>query len=295
MPERYWRLLGRSVPEPGNPAGYAALAARYDLRVPLPSRLAAIAERHHPDSTPEWLMLTPRHAVEDTLQAHLEFALKWEGVGLGVLAALFRVVDPGELARMVRDKPTGAYARRIWFLYEWLTGDRLDVPNAGKVRSVLAVDPERQFAAPTGEISSRHRVRDNLPGTRRFCPLVRRTGELDRYVSLRLGERGAGGRRADASRRDPAGGGVPRASGQQGLVRHRGRTTPATPRGSLGLGNRRGGPKSADDRPAPHASGRPHRRCKVHPARIPHGRRMGREAGPAHGSTHSGAHQRSSR
>ncbi len=189
MPERYWRLLGRSVPEPGNPAGYAALAARYDLRVPLPSRLAAIAERHHPDSTPEWLMLTPRHAVEDTLQAHLEFALKWEGVGLGVLAALFRVVDPGELARMVRDKPTGAYARRIWFLYEWLTGDRLDVPNAGKVRSVLAVDPERQFAAPTGEISSRHRVRDNLPGTRRFCPLVRRTGELDRYVSLRLGER----------------------------------------------------------------------------------------------------------
>ncbi|MCY4571850.1 MAG: Fic family protein [Gemmatimonadetes bacterium] len=187
--ERYWRLLSQSVPEPASPAGYAALAARYDLRIPLPSRLAAIAERHHPDSTPEWLMLTPRHAVEDTLYGHLEFALKWEGVSLGVLASLFRVVDPGELARMVRDQPTGAYARRIWFLYEWLTGDRLDVPNAGKVKAVLAVDPDRQFAAPTGPVSSRHRVRDNLPGSRKFCPLARRTRELDRYVALGLDQR----------------------------------------------------------------------------------------------------------
>ena len=187
--ERYWRLLSQSVPEPGSPAGYAALAARYDLGVPLPSRLAAIAERHHPDSTPEWLMLTPRHAVDDTLYGHLEFALKWEGVSLGVLAALFRVVDPGEFVRMVRDKPTGAYARRIWFLYEWLTGDRLDVPDAGKVKAVLAVDPDRQFAAPTGPVSSRHRVRDNLPGSRKFCPLARRTMELDRYVALGLNER----------------------------------------------------------------------------------------------------------
>ncbi|MDE2653861.1 MAG: Fic family protein [Gemmatimonadota bacterium] len=187
--ERYWRLLSHSIPEPGSPAGYAALAARYNLRVPLPSRLAAIAVRHHPESTPEWLMLTPRHAVEDTLRGHLEFALKWEGVSLGVLAALFRAVDPGEFTQMVRDTPTGAYARRIWFLYEWLTGDRLDMPDAGKVRAALAVDPDRQFAASTGPVSSRHRVRDNLPGSPRFCPLARRTRELERYVGLGLAER----------------------------------------------------------------------------------------------------------
>ena len=141
------------------------------------------------ECTSEWLLLTPRHAPEDSLQGHLEFALKWEGVNLGVLAALYRTVDSAEIARMVRDKPTGVYSRRIWFLYEWLTGRRLDLPDARKVRSVPVIDPKRQFAAATGPLSTRHRVRDNLPGTARFCPLVRRTAELDRHAALRLNDR----------------------------------------------------------------------------------------------------------
>ena len=61
-------------------------------------------------------MLTPSHAPDESLQGHLEFALKWEGVSLGVLAALFPVIDAEDIVRIVRDKPTGAYARRIWFL-----------------------------------------------------------------------------------------------------------------------------------------------------------------------------------
>ncbi|MEX1118459.1 MAG: hypothetical protein WEB60_06650 [Terrimicrobiaceae bacterium] len=27
---------------------------------------------------------------------------------------------------MIRDEPTGAYARRLWFFYEWLTGKAMD-------------------------------------------------------------------------------------------------------------------------------------------------------------------------
>jgi hypothetical protein len=38
--------------------GYAPLIARYDLAVPLPGRLAAIAQRHHPTATALWLMQT---------------------------------------------------------------------------------------------------------------------------------------------------------------------------------------------------------------------------------------------
>ena len=187
--ERFPQRLRWSLPEPGKPAGYAALAVRYDLQVPLPSRLTAIAERHHPASTNEWRMLTPRHAPDDSLHGHLEFALKWEGVSLGVLTALFGKVDPEDVARIVREKPTGTYARRTWFLYEWLTDARLDLPDAGKVAAVPVVNPKRQFAAGSGPLSRRHRVRDNLPGTRRFCPLVRRTRELDRYVAMTLDER----------------------------------------------------------------------------------------------------------
>lgn len=177
------------LPEPGEPAGYAALVDRYDLEVPLPSRMTAIAARHHPESTREWQMLTPAHAPDESLQGQLEFAVKWEGVSLGVLSALFRQLDPGEIVRLVQAKPTGAYARRLWFLYEWLTGVRLDVPDAGKVRAVLVLDPAQQFASAEGPLSRRHRVRNNLPGTREFCPLVRRTPALDRYVELGLDTR----------------------------------------------------------------------------------------------------------
>jgi Fic family protein len=166
---------GRVLPEPGIPAGYAALLARFDLAVPTPPRLAAIAGRHHPPQHTAWRLLTPRHRPEDTLQAQLVFALKWEGVDLGVLAALFKVVPAADVAALVRGTPTGAFARRIWFLYEWLTERQLDVPDPGKIRSVAVLDPKQQLALREGTASPRHKVLDNLPGTRAFCPLVRWT------------------------------------------------------------------------------------------------------------------------
>ncbi len=182
-------LRGRPLPEPGVPAGYGALIERFELAVPLPPRLAAIATRHHPASTPGWSMLTPRHAAGPGLGAQLAFALKWEALDLGVLAALFKVVAPGDVSEIVRATPTGAVARRVWFLYEWLTRRQLDVPDAGKVRSVLVVDPRRQVALREGTLSPRHRVVDNLPGTRGFCPMVRWTPALEAAVAKRLDER----------------------------------------------------------------------------------------------------------
>jgi Fic family protein len=169
---------GRALPEPGIPAGYAALIERFELAVPLPPRLAAIASRHHPPPHAFWQLLTPRHRSSDDLEGHLVFALKWEGVDLGVLSALFKVVDAGDVAEVVRNKPTGAFARRIWFLYEWLTEQTLDIDDPGKVRSVPVVEPEQQVTLASGTPSTRHKVIDNLPGTRRFCPMIRWTAAL---------------------------------------------------------------------------------------------------------------------
>jgi Fic/DOC family protein len=177
---------GRALPEPAIPAGYAALIERFELPVPIPSRLAATATRHHPGLDPAWLLLTPRHRPADTLEGQLVFALKWEGVDLNVLAMLFTVVTEAEVAALVRATPTGAFARRIWFLYEWLTGRTLDVPDPGKVRSVAVVDADQQVALALGTPSTRHKVIDNLPGTRRFCPMIRWTPALRAAVDQRL-------------------------------------------------------------------------------------------------------------
>ena len=179
---------GRIAPEPVNPVGYAALIDRYDVQVPLPQRLTAIAERHKPTSTSEWQLLSPRHAPEDSLFGHLELAIKWEGIDLGVLAALFKVIDDREVAQIIRSEPTGAYARRIWYLHEWLTGRQLDLPSPGKVRAVPIVDTDRQFAIQDGTLSSRHKIVDNLPGSRAFCPMVRKTEQLDAFMTKHLHE-----------------------------------------------------------------------------------------------------------
>jgi Fic family protein len=180
---------GRPLPEPGIPAGYAALIERYGLATPTPPRLAVISTRHHPTSTPAWLVLTPRHRPESSLGAQIVFALKWEGVDLATLAALFKVVEPEQVADVVRATPTGAFARRTWFLYEWLTGRELDVPDPGKVRLVPVVDPGQQVALREGTRSPRHKVVDNLPGTRRFCPMVRWTPVLEAAVAEGLDRR----------------------------------------------------------------------------------------------------------
>jgi len=65
---------------------------------------------------------------------------------------------------------------------------RLDLPDAGKGSYEPVVDPERQWAVP-GENSPRHRVRNNLPGTPEFCPLVFRTQALEEFVAMDLGRR----------------------------------------------------------------------------------------------------------
>ncbi|MFZ5912954.1 MAG: cell filamentation protein Fic, partial [Pseudomonadota bacterium] len=163
----------RRLPERATPAGYAALIHAYGLNVPLPRTLSAIGERHRLTEAESWRIYTPRHAPEASLEAHLIFALKHEGVDLAVLKRLFLATGAGAIETIVKAAPTGSYARRIWFLYEWLTGSRLDLPDA--VRGVYAevVDPKLQYAA-SGKTSSRHRVKDNLPGTPDFCPLIYR-------------------------------------------------------------------------------------------------------------------------
>jgi hypothetical protein len=83
---------------------------------------------------------------------------------------------------LVRVKLTGIYTRRVWFLYEWLLGRKLNLPDADKVSYVDAVDTKLQFAG-NGQNLTRHRVCNNLPGTPEFCPLVFRTAALEQFVA----------------------------------------------------------------------------------------------------------------
>lgn len=168
-------------------AGYAALISGYDLAVPTPDRLCVIGTKHKKYEQGRWRVFTPRHAPEDTLYGHLTFALKHEGVELGVLNRLFACVAPETLIDIVRSEPTGAYSRRIWFLYEWLRDEALDIEDASQGNFIDLINDKFHYPGPSRP-SRRHRVRNNLPGTRDFCPLIRRTEKLDGFIAQNLSQ-----------------------------------------------------------------------------------------------------------
>lgn len=169
--------------------GYAALIDHYNLQVPMPERLCFISHRHRLYKTEHWAAFTVRHQPSHALSGHLTFALKYEGVDLAILNALFKKINPETVAQWIRFEPTGRYSRRIWFFYEWLTGKILDVPDAATGNFVEAIDPKLQYATAKAISSRRQRVHNNLPGTPNFCPLIRRTEKLEALIALHLGTR----------------------------------------------------------------------------------------------------------
>lgn len=155
--------------------GYAWLAARYGID-PVQRLRTRSSVGHSKTSREEsgvdvrTYPAVMRPSAETA--AHLSFALKHEGIHLEFLARLFAAIDPRDLDRWIAAEPTGQYARRAGFLYEWLTGSRLDFAGVTMGNYVEALDPDAYLTATSPIGNSRWRVRDNLPGTREFCPTV---------------------------------------------------------------------------------------------------------------------------
>lgn len=168
-------------------AGYAALIEGHELLVPAPDYLCAVGSKHKRYDKGRWHIFTPRHKPDDTLHGHLTFALKHEGVDLAALKALFLLVGQEEIVNIVRSEPTGKYSRRLWFLYEWLCEEKLDIEDLKRGNFVDVINDAFQYPGQSRN-SKRHRVRNNLPGTREFCPLIRRTEKLDQLIGLNLSQ-----------------------------------------------------------------------------------------------------------
>jgi len=109
---------------------------------------------------------------------------------LYVLKALFSVVSREKIKDLIVSEPTGQYSRKIWFLYEWLIDKKLDIPDIKRGNFVDLLDPKLQYPGPS-ENSKRHRIRNNLPGVKDFCAIIRRTEKLESFISKKLAEKTA--------------------------------------------------------------------------------------------------------
>jgi hypothetical protein len=175
-------MMTRPLPEADAvPAGYAYLIDHYGLDAPAPFILSAIGKKHKNYETGEWRVFTPRHAPKSSLYGQLTFALRYEGIDLSVLNALFRKIKSAEIQSIINKEKPGIYVRRIWFLFEFLTEHQLNPPKIDKRSYVDLLDPRLQYPGPSRP-SKRHGVNNNLPGVKGFCPLIRRTKTLDKFI-----------------------------------------------------------------------------------------------------------------
>lgn len=201
---------GRTTPEPGILVGYAflitAIEKKSEINVPLPDRLAIATEKHQRYNTEQWQVFTIRHRPKKNLASHLVFALKYEGIDLYILKKFFQYTKEEPVISMIKKEPTSQYSRRVWFLYEWLMGRTLEISDLKTGTYVEIVNPKLQFTGSTIN-STRHRIKNNLPGTSEFCPMIRRTEKIENFIAKDLSgliEKGLDGRDKELIRRTAA-------------------------------------------------------------------------------------------
>jgi len=200
----------RPLPEEGMLVGYALLLQEIEQHtsklLPLPRQLAMVTDKHQRYNTQRWQVFTKRHKPNDDLTSHISFALKYEDIDLLILKTFFQYIGEEAIEKMIIKEPTGQYSRRTWFLYEWLLGEKLNIPDLKAGTYIEVINPALQFPGPITN-STRHRVKNNLPGTPEFCPLISKTEKLKKFVSAKFQEtidKGLKGKDKDLVRRTAA-------------------------------------------------------------------------------------------
>jgi hypothetical protein len=181
---------GRSLPEDGHVVGYASIISTLEFRIPIPEQIAMVCSRNKKYENDQWKVFPDKYLPEDNsktteieaLYRQLVFALKYEGVNLLVFSQLVKHYTDKQLAALVSIEPEGQYSRRIWFLVEWILEKELPGKEKLTKRSYVSVIDEKIQYAIEGEKSPRHLVINNLPGTIDYCPLIRKSEKLEKYI-----------------------------------------------------------------------------------------------------------------
>ncbi len=166
-------------------AGYARLIEEFNLHV-LPNHVESfVAARGSSKS-----IIRNNRRIEiyraqywpgDSPFDHTVFAFKYEGINLAILSRLFERMPRDEIEAFIRDQPLSKFARKAWYLYEFLTGVKLAIPDLDRGNYVPLLD-ENEHITSVGLRSPRHKIIDNSLGPASFCPNVRRTPLIRQFL-----------------------------------------------------------------------------------------------------------------
>jgi hypothetical protein len=161
------------------PAGYQWLAERFDV-VAMPhwreTRILTRGARRLVETGGCQVEYLPaaQDPGEDVFH-QLEFALRKEGLHLELMRKVLVRIPAQDIAGHLLGRPTGRYARVLWFLHESFTGQRLDLPDLRMGNYVDLLDPDIYITGRVRKVK-RQRINVNLLGTVDFAPVVRVAG-----------------------------------------------------------------------------------------------------------------------
>jgi hypothetical protein len=131
----------------------------------------------------------PKYQVaENTPLHHLEFSLKYDDFGLDFLKAVLEKITIEQIETFVADSPASKYARKIGFLYEFLTGKEINLLKPVSGNYVDLLDNRKYITGKTIK-NTRWRINDNLLGTAMYCPVVRKTKKLEELLSINISKK----------------------------------------------------------------------------------------------------------
>lgn len=164
--------------------GFSWLINHFNLNVPL-RNLSCINEKRIASSKIQkglWTMFDAQFDIDERVYAQLEFSIKHEEIDLLVLKYILKSFSKEELTQNIQSNPKRILSKKIWFYYEFLLNDTLELDDLsiGKYDNIL---DEKKYIVNNNPLKSqRHKINNNLLGTSKICPIIIKTQKLERYL-----------------------------------------------------------------------------------------------------------------
>ncbi len=169
-------------------AGYTYLRENLDILVP-PLALELKRGTSTIDRTTNYgygniKILAKNRKIGTTSSEHIEVAIKYQGINLSYLSAIFQVIDINELTAFIKEQPTSTIRRCIWYIYEWLMEKRLELPDLTSVSYTKLLLDKYYYTSNQSIRDKRTKVENNLIGNKDFCPVIRKTNSTQRWAKI---------------------------------------------------------------------------------------------------------------
>ncbi|MEA3455155.1 MAG: Fic family protein [Campylobacterota bacterium] len=168
--------------------GYSWLIDNFNLDLPL-RKLSCVSQKRLASQTIQagkWIIFDTQLMVEDTPYHQLEFAIKHETLDLLVLKNILQAFNEYEVSKNIKANPRRILNKKIWFLYEFLLAKTLPIEDlpTGKYDNLL--NEKNYIVSPKPIKSKRHKINNNLIGTKNICPIILRTKPIQSYLDTNL-------------------------------------------------------------------------------------------------------------